>query len=129
MSAFQKQQISLAISAIASSDIIERMKCAATDRRMRISEKDWNMLTEHFSHQLPQLIVLLQTSGSITSNERRICMLTLMDIGTLEIGAILNLQSSSVSSAKKSLLTKLTNESSASAKDLKTKIISLLATR
>lgn len=128
MRAFQMQQISLAITEIASSDIVERMKHSVTDRRINISEKDWSALTEEFAQRLPQLITLLQVNGAVTTNERRICLLTLLDIGTLEMASLLSLLSSSVSSAKKSLLTKLTNNDSASAKELKTKIISLLVT-
>lgn len=125
---FKKQQITLSLISLTASEIAERLGNSVTDRRIRISEKDWIALTELFSQQLPQLITLLQTNGAVTVNERRICMLTLLDMGTLETGAILNLQSSSVSSAKKSLLQKLTGDAAASAKDLKTKIISILTT-
>lgn len=128
MCSFQKQQVSLALAALSSSDIAERFRKSATDRRIKISEKDWNALTELFSQHLPQLITILQTNGMVSASERRVCMLTLLDLGTLETASILNLQRSSVSSAKRSLLVKLTGNASSSAKELNTAIISLIAT-
>lgn len=126
--AFRTQQIVLTLTSLLYSDITERFRKSATDRRVHITSKDWSALTEQFSQQLPQLIALLQSNQTVTLSERRVCLLTLLDMGTLETASILGLQNSSVSSAKKTLIEKLTGDGSASAKDLKTKIISLIAT-
>lgn len=119
---YREQQVAIALSSIKNTDVGQKFARVMSDGRLSIRYKDWVKLEEAFTENLPALIYSLTAHKAVTITEKRICMLMLLDIGTLETANLLNLQTSSISSAKKALYEKLSNKKG-SAKELKGEII------
>lgn len=91
------------------------------------TKDDWAKYSELISNEFPLLMEKLSLISNLTSTERKVCLLMLLDnIGTLEMSTILKLKSSSISSAKKDLYEKLTGLKG-SAKNLSQEIINIIA--
>lgn len=123
----KKSRISTSLLLIRKSDCAGKFYKAAVDGRILLTKKNWDELAQLATHEFPVLMNRLEQISHITPTERKVCLLMLLDVGTLEMASIVRLGTSSVSNAKKSLYEKLTGLKG-SAKDLSQEIINIIST-
>ena len=121
----KKKRVNASLALIRHSEYTARFYEASRDGRISLNRKDWEYFEELVGNEFPFLLDTLYQTPKITVTERRIVLLTLLGIGTLEMSNLLNLKMSSISTAKKTLYCKLTGKNG-SAKDLFGEIINII---
>lgn len=122
----KRNRISTSLSLIEKSEQAAKFYKASSNSKVVITKDDWAKYSELISNEFPLLMEKLNLISNLTSTERKVCLLMLLDdIGTLEMSTILKLKSSSISSAKKDLYEKLTGLKG-SAKNLSQEIINII---
>lgn len=121
----RQEQMLASLTSIRHSACAERFGKAATDGRVRLSKEDWTVLSELVAKEFPILMCRLEQIPHLTSTERKVALLMLLDMGTLEMSTVIGLQKSGISNAKKSLYEKLTGQKGG-AKDLSKEIFNIL---
>lgn len=121
----KKNRVSASLVLLRHSEYTVKFYKAAVDARVKLNKEDWECLIELIRNEFPFLLDKLYQTPKVTDTERRICLLMLLGLGTLEISNLLGLKTSSISSAKKSLFEKLTG-TQGSAKELSQEIMNII---
>lgn len=119
-------RISTSLALIRQSECAMRFSKAITDGRVSLSKLDWQKLSEIVLQEFPLLMQKIDMNPAINDTEKKVVLLVLLDMGTLEMSTIIGLKNSTISSAKKTAYEKLSGMEG-SAKDLSREIINIIA--
>lgn len=120
-------RISTSLALIRQSECAMRFCKAATDKRISLSKADWHKLSELVLQEFPLLMQKIDMNPAINDTERKVVLLALLDMGTLELSSVTGLKTSTISSAKRTAYEKLSGMAG-STKDLSKEIINIIAT-
>lgn len=119
-------RISTSLALIRQSECAMRFCGATTDRRILLTKVDWRKLSELVLQEFPLLMKKIDMTPAINDTERKVVLLVLLDMGTLEMSSVTGLKTSTISSAKKTAYEKLSGMAG-SARDLSKEIINIIA--